>query len=123
MPVVPANAGVRKGIQPVVELTVNGGKRAEVKVGKPVTFSAHIQMPPEAGKVVAADWDFKGEGKNYVAADIGTIRPAVQLKATYTFTKPGTYFPVLHATSQREGDPDTPWGRIENLDRVRVVVK
>ncbi len=123
LPVVPANAGVRKGVQPVVELTVNGGKRAEVKVGKPVNFSAHIQMPPDAGKVVAAEWDFKGEGSNYVAADIGTIRPAVQLKATYTFTKPGTYFPVLHATSQREGDPDTPWGRIENLDRVRVVVK
>lgn len=123
LPVLPAKAGKRKGIQPVVELTVNGGKRAEVKLGKPVIFSAHIQMPPGAGKVVGAEWDFKGEGDFPVAADIGKIRPAVQLKATYTFSEPGTYFPVLRATSQREGDPDTPWARIENLDRVRVVVK
>ncbi len=122
LPVVPANAGVRKGVQPVVELRVNGAERAEVKVGEPVIFSAHIQVPPGAGKVVAAEWDFKGEGDNYVAAEIGHIRPAVQLKATYTFSEPGTYFPVLHATSQREGDPNTPWARIENLDRVRVVV-
>jgi hypothetical protein len=122
LPVLPDNAGKRKGIQPVVELTVNGGKRAKVAVGEPVTFSAHIQVPPGAGKVVDAEWDFKGEGNNYIAAHIGHIRPAVQLKTTYTFSEPGTYFPVLHATSQREGDPDTPWARIENLDRVRVVV-
>jgi hypothetical protein len=107
----------------VVELRVNGGKRAEVKVGEPVFFSAHIQVPPGAGKVVDAEWDFKGEGDHYVAAQIGHIRPAVQLWATYTFSEPGTYFPVLRATSQREGDPNTPWARIENLDRVRVVVK
>lgn len=123
LPVLPAKAGKRKGIQPVVELKVNGGKRAEVAVGEPVTFSAHIQMPPRAGKVVAAEWDFEGEGTYPVAAQIGNIRPAVQLEATYTFSEPGTYFPVLRATSQREGDPDTPWARIENLDRVRVVVE
>jgi hypothetical protein len=123
LPVVPEKAGKRKGIQPVVELTVNGCNRAQVEVGEPVFFSAHIQVPPGAGKVVAAEWDFKGEGNFPDAAHIGHIRPAVHLWATYTFSEPGTYFPVLRATSQREGDPDTPWARIENLDRVRVVVK
>jgi hypothetical protein len=123
LPVVPDNAGIRKGIQPVVELKVNGGKCAEVAVGEPIIFSAHIQVPPGAGKVVAAEWDFKGQGNYPVAAHIDHIRPAVQLKATYTFSEPGTYFPVIRATSQREGDPDTPWARIENLDRVRVVVE
>jgi len=47
----------------------------------------------------------------------------VTLKATYSFSQPGTYFPVLRATSQREGDPKTPYARIQNLGRVRVVVK
>jgi hypothetical protein len=122
LPVVPDDAGKRKGIQPVVHLWANGRERAEVKVGEPVFFSAHIQVPPGAGKVVAAEWDFKGEGNFPDAAHIGHIRPEVHLWATYTFSEPGTYFPVLRATSQREGDPDTPWARIENLDRVRVVV-
>ena len=39
---VPPKAGPRKGIQPVVELKVNNGERAEVAVGEPVTFSAMI---------------------------------------------------------------------------------
>jgi hypothetical protein len=30
---------------------------------------------------------------------------------------------VLRATSQREGDAKTPYARIQNLGRVRVVVK
>jgi len=33
------------------------------------------------------------------------------------------YFPVLRATSQREGDFQTPYARVQNLGRVRVVVK
>ena len=37
-------------------------------------------------------------------------------------SRPGTYFAALRATSQREGDPDTPHTRIQNLARVRVVV-
>ncbi|HEX8675658.1 MAG TPA: hypothetical protein VF700_00470 [Segetibacter sp.] len=45
------------------------------------------------------------------------------LKTTYTFTKPGTYFPILRVTSQREGDTKTPYTCIQNLDRVRVVVQ
>ena len=51
----PATAGQRKGIQPVVELKANGGERAEVAVGEPVTFTATIETPPKGGKVVAAD--------------------------------------------------------------------
>lgn len=123
LPVVPDNAGRRKGIQPVVHLWANGRERAEVKVGEPVKFFAIIDMPPKAGKVVAAEWDFEGVGDYPVAEELCHPKQTVVLKATYTFSEPGTYFPVLRATSQREGDPDTPWARIENLDRVRVVVK
>lgn len=45
------------------------------------------------------------------------------VKASHTFTKPGTYFPVLRATSQRKGDQQTAFARVQNLGRVRVVVK
>ena len=43
---VPPTAAERKGIQPVVTLTANGGERADVRVGEPVTFSAGIEVPP-----------------------------------------------------------------------------
>ena len=45
------------------------------------------------------------------------------LKMTYKFTKSGTYFPTLRVASQRNGDAKTPFARIPNLDRVRVVVE
>ena len=46
----------------MVNLTVNGGERAEVKVGKKVKFSALIETPPDTGYVVGAEWDFEGVG-------------------------------------------------------------
>ena len=42
---------------------------------------------------------------------------------TYTFKKAGMYFPTLSVASQRDGDAKTPFARIQNLDRVSVVVK
>jgi len=120
--VVPPTAGQRKGLQPVVDLLVNGGERADISVGDTVTFTAHIQVPPGAGKVVIAEWDFLGVGDYPDLADIGPIRPAVDLETTYTYTEPGTYFPVLRAASQRDGDPNDLLTRVNNIDRVRVVV-
>ena len=120
---VPATAAQRGGIQPVAELKANGGERAEVAVGQPVTFTAEIHVPPDTGKVVAVEWDFMGIGDYPVAEQLLEPKPTVTLEATHTFSEPGTYFPVLRATSQREGDPETPYARIQNLARVRVVVR
>lgn len=119
----PETAALRKGVQPVIQLSANGQERAEVGVNEPVTFSATISAPPNAGKVVAAQWDFEGNGDFPDAEEIGSPTQTVSLNAVHLFSKPGTYFPVLRAVSQRDGDPDNPWGRIENLDRVRVVVE
>lgn len=47
---VPAWAAERRGIQPVVDLSVNGGVRVEVAVDEAVTFTAHIEVPPAPGK-------------------------------------------------------------------------
>lgn len=123
---VPATAVERKGVQPVVTLKANGGERAEGKIGQPVTFTAAVEVPPHAGKIVAAEWDFEGTGTFPV---VGKLTPTdktgsrVTLKTTYAFNKPGTYFPTLRVTSQREGNAKSPYTRIRNLGRVRVVVK
>ena len=119
---VPPTAAERKGIQPVVSLHANGGTRAEVGVGKPVRFSAVLEVPPSTGKVVSAEWDFDGSGKFTDVAKI-TPGPKVILNTTHAFAKPGTYFVTLRAASQREGDAKTPSPGILNINRVRVVVK
>jgi hypothetical protein len=121
--VVPATAAQRAGIQPVVTLTVNGGKRADVTVGQPVTFTAVVEAPARTGSIVGAEWDFEGTGDFPVVGQITTPAPRVTVTATYAFVKPGTYFPVLRAASQRQGDTATAYARVRNLDRVRVVVK
>ena len=123
---VPATASARRGIQPVVQFTVNGVARAEVALGAPVGFSAVITVPPGAGTVVHAEWDFEGDGDFAVAEtfdDTDSAFSDLKVEAVHTFSEPGTYFPALRATSQRQGDSTTPFARVQNLGRVRVVVR
>ncbi len=120
---VPPTAVERKGVQPVVTVTVNGGERADVKVGKKIKFSAVIETPPDAGSVVGVEWDFEGAGDYPVTEQLkDTTSNHVKVKATYTFSESGTYFPAIRVTSQRQGDPQTRHARIQNIGRVRVVV-
>jgi hypothetical protein len=123
---VPPTAAERKGVQPVVTVKANGGARAEVAVGETVEFTAVIEVPPGTGTVVAAKWDFEGAGDYPVAEqfdDSNSSASRVTLTTTYAFSEPGTYFPALRATSQRQGDFKTRYARIQNLGRVRVVVQ
>lgn len=119
---VPPTAGNRKGIQPVITLLANDAARADVSVGQPVTLSGRIQVPPGAGKVVKVEWNVTGATGAYVPVDFGDVRPSVAVETTTSFAAPGTYFVVLRGTSQREGDPTTPFARVENIGRARVVV-
>lgn len=120
--VLPQSASERKGIQPVVSLTANGSPRAEVKAGEPVVLSATIEMPPGAGKVVGAEWDFEASGDFAGKVDVGEPTERVTLTATHSYSAPGTYFAVLKVAGQRQGNAATPYGRVLNLARVRVVV-
>jgi hypothetical protein len=120
---VPETAARRVGIQLVVHLSANGRERADVAVGQAVTFTAVIEVPVTGDKVVAAEWDFEGVGNYPFPEPIQDFKSTATLQATHSFSQPGTYFPVLRATSQREGDPKTPYARIQNLGRVRVVVR
>jgi hypothetical protein len=45
------------------------------------------------------------------------------VKITHVFSKPGTYFPALLATSQRDGNASSSLTSIPNFGKVRVVVK
>lgn len=120
--VLPAAAAARGGIQPVVTVTANGGARADVAVGEEVRLESVIAVPPGTGTVVSAEWDFHGEGAYPNRAEVGSPSETVTLSATWTYREPGTYFPVLRAASQRDGDHASPYGRVENLGRARVVV-
>jgi hypothetical protein len=121
----PAGAAERRGVQPVVLLTANGGVRADVAVGERVAFSARVEVPPGAGVVVGAEWDFEGDGDYPVVEPLTNedlSSSSLTLRQEHAFTRAGTYFPALRATSHRLGQGDDPHGRIMNLGRVRVVV-
>lgn len=142
--IVPTAANERKGIQPVVLLKANGSKRAVVKAGQTVTFTAIVDVPKDMGKLVTAVWNFEGlspdftkkigdlHGWNFVTSGnfpvstkwtaVNKSGSRVKLTTTYKFFKAGTYFPALRVASQRRGDTQTLFTRIQNLDRVRVVV-
>jgi PKD domain len=118
---VPDKAPHRRGIQPVVDLTVNGATRIDIAAGETVTFKARIQVPPKAGEIVRTEWDFLGTGA-FTERPFGPTRRTVEVKVTFTYTTPGTYYPALRVTAQREGDTTTPFALVQNLGRVRVVV-
>ncbi|WP_420540266.1 S-layer homology domain-containing protein [Paenibacillus polymyxa] len=118
----PESAAERKGIQPLVDLLVNGTTKIHVKTGQRVTFQGKAVVPPGNSKVVKTEWDFEGTG-NYKKVSFGTPEASVTESVYFTYTKPGTYYPALRVTAQRDGDEESPFTRIENLERVRVVVE
>ncbi|MEJ6012020.1 PKD domain-containing protein [Novosphingobium aquae] len=118
-----ATAATRGSVQPVVTLKVNGAARAVVKAGQRVNFVTTISVPPGTGKVVGVEWDFDSSGKFAEKALLKAAAQTVTLTASHAFAKPGTYFVAMRAFSHRTGNMTTPYARIPNLGRVRVVVK
>nr|MCU0389966.1 hypothetical protein [Thermoflexibacter sp.] len=124
----PENAKLRRGIQPVATVKANGKIRDEVKAGRKVTLEAELEVPENAGKIVSAAWNFEG-GKDFIEVNNTEIKyytskgDRAKIKITYTFKKAGTYFPTVLVVSQRQGDRQTPFARIQNLGSTRVEVK
>lgn len=117
----PRSAAERMGVQPVVSLTANGGARAEVAVGQPVTLTGTVEVPAGTGQLVGAEWDFDGKGVwPKKEATVGGARGT--FSTTFTYDKPGTYFPVIRVASRRDGITPTT-APIYNIARARVVVK
>ncbi|MDR2418603.1 MAG: hypothetical protein LBD79_06075 [Treponema sp.] len=123
---VPPAAKERRGIQPVIQLKANGAEKAEANVGQPVSFSASVEVPPGAGRLIAAEWSFEGETDYPVKGiftDLSEDGASATVLAVHRFYKSGVYFPVLRVTSNRIGDAGDIFTRVKNLSRVRVVVE
>jgi PKD repeat protein len=117
---VPANAAVRRGLQPTVDLTVHGATSVHISVGDPVPLKAKIQMPPHTGDIAVTAWDCEGDG-TYTDSQFDAPMPAVQTGATCTYDKPGTYYAALSVAGERNGVRGD-YAQVRNLDRVRVIV-
>jgi len=118
--VVPVGAADRRGIQPTVTLTVDGGVRAEVRAGDEVVLAA-VATTPGVGAVVAVEWDLDGSGE---FATSTPVEPGATVRAELrtAFTGPGTSFPAVRVTAHRDARTDTPFARLQNVARARVVV-
>lgn len=135
--VVPETANERKGIQPVIKTIIIGddkngsvthdGKRIEVKRGAKVEIHAVAEVPAGQGKVMLAQVSY--DGKDYTEqVDLSNAKYSdngsrVEFTIRHQFKDKGTSFPTVRVASQRKVDTNSPFARIYNLDRVRVVVK
>ncbi|KAF5972517.1 hypothetical protein FCOIX_9311 [Fusarium coicis] len=68
----PATASARRGIQPTVDRSVNGGKEVEVKTSTTVTFTVHVEVPSGPGKIISMEWDLERSG-NFVKKSFGDV--------------------------------------------------
>lgn len=120
----PAAAAARRGVQPTIAVRANGGTKAVVRPGQPVQLQASIEAPPGTGAVVWAAWDLDGSGAFASSANL-PAKPVSRatVRARVSFAKPGTYFVTLRAASERHGDTASPYARIMNLGRARIVVQ
>ncbi|HEX7986439.1 MAG TPA: hypothetical protein VF616_23170, partial [Duganella sp.] len=78
--------------------------------------------PPGAGVIVAAQWSATGTD-SFTPATLA--RGAANVWTTSTdirYERPGTYYPVLRVTAQRDGNA-AEFAQVRNLARVRVVVE
>lgn len=125
---VSATAKERHGIQPVPRLTVNGGKRADVKRNQKVTLTVKVDIPEGMGKLVDAEWCFDNSKKYTQKVDLSKAKASkdgsqIEFTTTKSYANPGTYFPTIKVSSERKGDASRIYTWASNLDRVRVVVK
>lgn len=114
----------RGGIQPVVHVTADGGARAEVLTGQMVTLRGVAEVPPGAGTIVRAEWDFDGTAtwprQCPELADGSSSR--IEAEVTHVYDAPGTYFPTFRVGSHREGARGR-GASVDNLAQARVVVR
>jgi hypothetical protein len=120
---VPSEATIRKGIQASVQLTITGKKKIQTKRGQIFVMKVATQMPPNAGKIVSVEWDLDGSGKFATKENKVALNKNGVFQLRHSYTKPGIYFPTVRIASERNGDANTPFARIQNLDRVRVIIK
>jgi len=122
--IVPTVARERRGVQPVVALTVDGGTSTRVRTGEPVALRLEAEAAA-AGLIVEVLPDFTGAGELGDALDL-PMAPRVVVEREIAFEHPGTYFVsarvAAQVAAQVEGDPSSAHARVLNIARARVVV-
>ncbi|MET0574134.1 MAG: hypothetical protein ABWZ79_22145, partial [Pedobacter agri] len=122
--VIPRTAAERKGLQPVPQLLVENQKDVVKNRGDRVKFSVTIDVPENTGKIVRVEWDFENKGTFKKGKfRMSKEKNVYRAESKHKFVDKGTYFTTVRVVSQRNGDKKTPFTLIQNLDRVRVVVK
>ncbi|WP_179475754.1 Tat pathway signal sequence domain protein [Mycolicibacterium vinylchloridicum] len=116
------SAATRGGIQPVVDLTADGANRAEVTVGQSVRLQASAEVPHGTGAITEISWDTDTSG-NTVTEIVSEPRSALHAETTISYDKPGTYYPQIRVTVHRDPARDRRFAAIQNMARVRVVVR
>ena len=94
------DAAVRRGLQPVVNVAIDGSDHATVAVNQPVSVVASLEMPPKTGKIVGYDWTF---GTATDAMIFPKPMKKVDVTRTVSFTAPGDYIIRVTASGQRDG--------------------
>lgn len=125
--IIPEKAQERHGIQASVEAKVNGKEQETIQKGVRLNFSGKVELPQSTGKLVYSAWDFDGSGEFKNIVDLSQARISengtlVEFSISHQFDQAGTYYPSLRIATQREGDSSTPFARIQNIDRVKVIV-
>ena len=125
--IIPEKAQERHGIQASVEAKVNGKEQETIQKGVRLNFSGKVELPQSTGKLVYSAWDFDGSGEFKNIVDLSQARISengtlVEFSISHQFDQAGTYYPSLRIATRREGDSSTPFARIQNIDRVKVIV-
>jgi hypothetical protein len=118
----PATAKERGGIQPVMSVSANGSRRAEVGVGEEVTLTVHAEVPPGAGTIVDVEWDFDGTGTFPYHHQVDGTASELTLSVTHAYDRPGRFFASARVSSHRDGDLSATTRRIPNVAQARVIV-
>ena len=143
--VIPADAADRGGVQPSVDLTIDGKKRFEAKIDEEVVVHVVANCPKGTGRIVRAElclgepFDLYSRGPKgnaavlmappakYVDIDLSHAHfnadgSQVEFDVPVKYGDVGTYFPTIRVTSSRSGKQET-FKQIQNLGRVRLIVE
>jgi hypothetical protein len=105
-----------------VSVRADGGGRAAVRAGTPVTLEVEAEAPPGAGTIIGVEWSLQGDGQFTAETGIDGKSAAVKLSKTHKYDKPGVYFATARVTSHVEGDLRAQHRRLVNVASARVVV-
>lgn len=118
-----ADPAARGGIQPAVELSANGLKAVNVEPGQAVILDGIITVPAGTGSITLVEWSKTGSKDTQPGTYMRKGAKLVTTSPAFVYDRPGTYFPVLRVTLHRDGNAESPVAVVQNIDRIRIVVR